>query len=105
MSSAPSSKSIAAASQTERLVLNVAIKSALGFATAGLVSVLALRGTGPRMFVTGLGMGSGLGYAWCQNDVFLKDNKAVALPLSLQHEFDKYWRDAGKLVPDFAKFK
>jgi hypothetical protein len=91
--------------QTERLILNVGMKSAMGLAAAGIVSVLAFRGAGPRAFVAGLGMGSGLGYAWCQNDLFLKDNKAISLPLSMQQEFDKYWQNAAQMVPDFAKFK
>lgn len=94
-----------ATSVNERLALNVAMKGAIGLTAAGLVSMLALRGAGARLFVTGLGTGSGLGYAWCQNDVFLRDNKAMALPMSVQQEFDKYWTQAASLVPDFAKFK
>ena len=94
-----------AGSQNERLMLNVGIKAGLGLAASGLVSMLAFRGAGARLFMTGLGMGSGLGYAWCQNDLFLKDSSAVALPLSVQQEFDRYWARAGDLVPNFAKFK
>ena len=109
-SSTPVKKNTAAPSAVlssinEQLALNVAMKATLGAAACGLVSLLALRGAGPRLFLTGLGTGSGLGYAWCQNDVFLKDNKAVTLPVSIQHEFDKYWSQASNMVPDFAKFK
>lgn len=93
------------ARQNERLALNIAMKSSAGLAVSGLLSMLAFRGAGARLFVMGLGTGSGLGYAWCQNDVFLKNNTAVALPLSVQHEFDRYWAKAAEMIPNFAKFK
>jgi hypothetical protein len=95
----------APSSVNERLMLNVALKATVGLAASGLISVLALRGSGGRLFLTGLGTGGGLGYAWCQNDMFLKDNKSVELPLSIQTEFDRYWSRAGEMVPNFAKFK
>jgi hypothetical protein len=92
-------------SHNERLALNVGLKAGMGLAVSGLLSVIAFRSGGARLFMTGLGTGGGLGYAWCQNDLFLKGNPGVALPLSFKGEFDRYWAKASDMVPSFAKFK
>ena len=92
-------------SVNQRLMLNLALKGGAGFALSGLTALVAFRRGGARLFLAGLGAGSGVGYAWAQNDLFLKDNKAVELPGSLEGEFDRYYRQAASMVPEFARFK
>ena len=89
----------------ERLMMNLGIKGGIGLVSAGVISLLVARKSCSRMFVTGMGSGLGLGYAWCQNDVFLKDPKAIELPKDFQSEFDRAWKKASSYVPEFAKFK
>ena len=87
-------------------MMNLGIKGSLGLVSSGIISLLVARNSASRMFLTGLGSGLGLGYAWCQNDAFLKDPKSlVDLPKDFQTEFDIAWKKAASYVPDFAKFK
>ena len=92
-------------SQNQQLMLNLALKMNSGLVAAGLVSLLVARRAGGRLFITGAGAGAGVGYAWCQNDFYLKDPKSTQLPRSFQSEFDRCWQVAAEKVPSFAKFK
>ena len=68
-------KAIASSSMSEnqRLMLNLALKTNFGLVCSGILSLLLARKSGGRLFITGIGTGTGFGYAWCQNDVYLKD--------------------------------
>ena len=89
----------------ERLMLNIALKAGAGLVASGLIALLAARKSGGRLFITGLGTGSGLGYGWCQNDVHLKHPDLVSLPESAQTEFNSYYAWCAGKIPSFAKFK
>lgn len=90
---------------TQQLLLNLGLKTSAGLVAGGLVSLLVARRSCSRLFVTGLAAGSGFGYAWSQNDVHLRHPDLVALPVSAEVEWDRYWRSAAQHVPDWAKFK
>ena len=92
-------------SVNQRLMLNLALKGGVGVVASGLTALIAFRRGGSRLFAVGLGTGSGLGYAWAQNDFYLKHPQAVELPGTLEGEFDRYWSQAARMVPDFARFK
>ena len=93
------------AASTEKLLLNIGLKSSIGLAVSSLAALVAMRKPGGRLFLTGLGTGAGLGYAWCQNDVHLKNPSVVSLPESAQAEFKSFYNWGSSLVPSFAKFK
>lgn len=92
-------------SENQRLALNIALKTGFGFSLGGISALLLARKAGGRLFITGIATGAGLGYAWCQNDMYLKDPKLCSIPISFQNEFDEYWKRAAAKVPSFAKFK
>jgi len=102
----PSTASLAS-EQNQRLMLNLGLKMNVGLIASGLVSMLVFKRTGSRAFMTGIGAGSGLGYAWCENDFYLKDPKLndKMIPKSLESEISKYWKKVDNMVPNFAKFK
>ena len=89
----------------QRLMLNLGLKGSVGLVSAGLLSVIVARRSCSRWFTAGLGAGVGVGYAWCQNDLFLKDPKLVDLPTGFEAEFNKVWNKTSGYVPEFAKFK
>jgi hypothetical protein len=93
--------------QNQRLLLNLGLKMNVGLIGSGILSMLIFKRAGSRAFLTGIGGGSGFGYAWCQNDFYLKDPKIndALIPKSIEGEFQKYWSKVNGLVPDFAKFK
>jgi hypothetical protein len=93
------------ASTNQQLLVNLGLKAGTGVLVGGLMALLVARKPGPRLFITGLSSGAGLGYAWAQNDFHLKHPAVVTLPASPEAEFDRYWKIAASKVPDFAKFK
>jgi len=92
-------------STNQRLMLNLGLKGSVGLVSAGILSLLVARRSCTRWLVAGLGGGAGLGYGWCQNDMFLKDPKLVDLPTGFEAEFNKIWTKTSGFVPAFAKFK
>ena len=94
-------------SRNERLMLNLGIKANVGLVCGGIFSLLVFKKSLGRGLFTGLGMGTGLGYAWCQNDIFLVDPVAhdTMIPKSFQAEADRYINRVNDMVPKFAKFK
>ena len=107
-SAKPGPREIVELNQTasnERLLLNIALKSGIGLVGSGLVALLASRKAGGRLFVTGLGTGAGLGYAWCQNDLHLRNPNLVQIPESAEAEFTRYNTWVASKIPSFAKFK
>ena len=94
-------------SRNERLMLNLGIKADIGLVCGGVLSMLLFKKPLGRGLFTGIGFGTGLGYAWCQNDMFLVDPVAhdTMIPKSFQAEMDKYIDRVNDVVPKFAKFK
>lgn len=92
-------------SVNQRLALNMGLKTQAGLVLSGLASLLLARRAGTRLLLTGLGTGWGAGYAWCQNDYYLKDPASTQLPLSLESEVDKYYQMINQSIPSFLKFK
>ena len=88
-------------------MLNLGIKANVGLVCGGIFSLLVFKKSLGRGLFTGLGMGTGLGYAWCQNDMFLVDpvGHDTMIPKSFQAEADRYINRVNDMVPKFAKFK
>lgn len=65
------------------------------------------RSFGAQAFLTGGGIGTGLGYAWCQNDLACRGDLLAASHMSRSPtETLRRWLDKGKsIVPQSLKFK
>jgi hypothetical protein len=94
-------------SRNERLMLNIGLKANIGLVCGGVFSMLLFKRPLGRGLFTGLSVGTGLGYAWCQNDMFLVDPVAhdTMIPKSVQAESDRYMNRVNDMLPQFAKFK
>ncbi|KAF4652402.1 hypothetical protein FOL47_011099 [Perkinsus chesapeaki] len=89
----------------ELYAVNFASKATLGLFSGFVPAMVLFKSRRLRLAATAVGAGIGLGYAWCQNDLYAANPNSVVLPGTFEQYVNRITNLINSKLPEELKVK